>query len=130
MVDLRSARVLVSGASGPIGAALLPALKDAGAHITRLTRSNSTPSQGQETIVWDPAQPISPNAVTGFDAVIHLAGESIVGRWSETKKAKIRNSRTIGTRNLAQSLSQAKIKPKVFVCSSAIGYYGDRGEEV
>ncbi len=130
MVDLRSARVLVSGASGPIGAALLPALKDAGAHVTRLTRSNSTPSQGQETIVWDPAQPISPNAVTGFDAVIHLAGESIVGRWSETKKAKIRNSRTIGTRNLAQSLSQAKIKPKVFVCSSAIGYYGDRGEEV
>lgn len=80
--------------------------------------------------MWDPAQPISPNAVTGFDAVIHLAGESIVGRWSETKKAKIRNSRTIGTRNLAQSLSQAKIKPKVFVCSSAIGYYGDRGEEV
>jgi uncharacterized protein (TIGR01777 family) len=130
MVDLRSARVLVSGAAGPIGTALLPALKDAGAQITRLTRSSSTPSQGQEIIVWDPEQPISPNAVSGFDAVIHLAGESIVGRWSEKKKAKIRDSRTIGTRNLAQSLSHARIKPKVFVCSSAIGYYGDRGEEI
>ena len=130
MVDLRSTRVLVSGASGPIGTALLPALKEAGAHVTRLTRGSSTPSQGQEIIVWDPAQPISPNAVSGFDAVIHLAGESIVGRWSEKKKEKIRDSRTAGTRHLAQSLSQAKIKPKVFVCSSAIGYYGDRGEEV
>lgn len=121
---------MVSGASGPIGTALLPALKEAGAHVTRLTRGSSTPSQGQEIIVWDPAQPISPNAVSGFDAVIHLAGESIVGRWSEKKKEKIRDSRTAGTRHLAQSLSQAKIKPKVFVCSSAIGYYGDRGEEV
>ena len=120
----------MSGASGPIGTALLPALKEAGAHVTRLTRGSSTPSQGQEIIVWDPAQPISPNAVSGFDAVIHLAGESIVGRWSEKKKEKIRDSRTAGTRHLAQSLSQAKIKPKVFVCSSAIGYYGDRGEEV
>ncbi len=121
---------MVSGASGPIGTALLPALKEAGAHVTRLTRGSSPPSQGQEIIVWDPAQPISPNAVSGFDAVIHLAGESIVGRWSEKKKEKIRDSRTVGTRHLAQSLSQAKIKPKVFVCSSAIGYYGDRGEEV
>lgn len=83
-----------------------------------------------ETIRWDPAQPISPEAVSGFDAVIHLAGESIVGRWTPAKKAKIRDSRVAGTRNLAQALAQAKDKPQVFVCSSAIGYYGDRGEEV
>jgi len=57
-------------------------------------------------------------------------GESIVGRWSAAKKAKIRDSRVVGTRNLAEALAQAKSKPQVFVCSSAIGYYGDRGDEV
>jgi uncharacterized protein (TIGR01777 family) len=68
--------------------------------------------------------------VSGFDAVIHLAGETIVGRWTTEKKARIRESRVIGTRNLAQALGQAKDKPQVFVCSSAIGYYGDRGDEM
>jgi uncharacterized protein (TIGR01777 family) len=62
--------------------------------------------------------------------VIHLAGESIVGRWTASKKARIRESRVTGTRNLAQALAMAKVKPQVFVCSSAIGYYGDRGAEV
>jgi len=84
----------------------------------------------EDHIPWDPAQPVSPAAVSGFDAVIHLAGESIVGRWTDAKKAKIRDSRVAGTRNLAQALAQAKNKPQVFVCSSAVGYYGDRGEEV
>jgi uncharacterized protein (TIGR01777 family) len=68
--------------------------------------------------------------LSGFDAVIHLAGESIVGRWTVEKKAKIRDSRVMGTQNLAQALVQAKSKPEVFVCSSAIGYYGDRGDEL
>jgi len=126
------ARVLVSGVSGPIGAALLPSLKSSGALVARLVRAGSTlgPAGGDERIPWDPAQPISPDAVSGFDAVIHLAGESIVGRWSPAKKTKIRDSRVVGTRNLAHALAQAKDKPRVFVCSSAIGYYGDRGDEV
>jgi hypothetical protein len=100
--------------------------------IARLTRASSRPSPAAatETIRWDPAKPISPQAVSGFDAVIHLAGESIVGRWTAKKKAKIRDSRVLGTQNLAQALAQAKVKPQVFVCSSAIGYYGDRGDEV
>ncbi len=68
--------------------------------------------------------------VSGFNAVIHLAGESIVGRWTKTKKIKIRDSRVAGTAALAEALAQAKDKPEVFVCSSAIGYYGDRGDEV
>lgn len=88
------------------------------------------PSAGDGHVSWDPAQPIAPDAVSGFDAVIHLAGESVVGRWTETKKTKIRDSRSLGTRNLAQALAQAKHKPQVFVCSSAIGYYGDRGDEI
>ena len=62
--------------------------------------------------------------------MIHLAGESIVGRWSTAKKAKIRDSRIVGTRYLAKALARANIKPRVFVCSSAIGYYGNRGDEV
>lgn len=124
-------RILVSGVSGPIGTALVPSLKASGAHITRLARAGSGQSGGEEErIAWDPAQPISPEAVSGFDAVIHLAGETIVGRWTGTKKAKIRDSRVLGTRNLSLALARAKNKPQVFVCSSAIGFYGDRGDEV
>jgi len=131
VVNLRMARVLVSGVSGPIGAALLPKLKASGAHITRLIRGNSTHAASDEqAISWDPAQPIAADLVSGFDAVIHLAGETIVGRWTVEKKSRIRESRVIGTRNLAEALGQAKDKPQAFVCSSAIGYYGDRGEEL
>jgi len=125
------ARILVSGMSGPIGAALLPTLKSNGARISRLVRKGGKYSASDEQqIPWDPAQPISPESVSGFDAVIHLAGESIVGRWTDSKKREIRDSRVKGTTHLAQALAQSKHKPQVFVCSSAIGYYGDRGDEV
>jgi uncharacterized protein (TIGR01777 family) len=120
-------RVLVSGVSGPIGTALLPSLDARGYDVVRLVRG-AVPKGAQ--ISWDPLQPIAPEAVSGFDAVIHLAGESIVGRWSASKKARIRDSRVVGTRNLALALAKAKSKPQVFVCSSAIGYYGHRGDEV
>ncbi len=131
MVNLRMARVLVSGASGPIGKALLPTLSANGAHITRLMRKDSrSPSADDHSIPWNPHQPFAPDALSGFDAVIHLAGETIVGRWNEAKKKKIRDSRVIGTANLAEALARAKDRPQVFICSSAIGYYGDRGDEV
>jgi len=120
-------RILVSGVSGPIGAALLPSLKTRGYEVTRLVRGRAA---GENQILWDPAKPIAPEAVSGFDAVVHLAGESIVGRWSAEKKRKIRDSRVVGTSNLAQAIAQAKDKPRVLVCSSAIGFYGDRGDEV
>ena len=120
-------RILVSGASGPIGTTLLPSLKGSGYQVVRLVRGTAA---GSEQIPWDPASPIEPAAVSGFDAVIHLAGESIAGRWTGAKKEEIRNSRVIGTRNLAEALAKADPKPQVFICSSAIGFYGDRGEEV
>jgi len=120
-------RILVSGASGPIGAALLPSLKTRGYEVIRMVRGAAT---ADDQISWNPAKPIAPGMVSGFDAVIHLAGESIVGRWTETKKIKIRDSRVAGTINLAEALAEAKEKPEVFICSSAIGYYGDRGNEV
>jgi len=125
------ARILVSGASGPIGTALLPTLSANGAHVTRLIRAESpSPAHDEQSIRWDPANPFVGDVLSGFDAVIHLAGESIVGRWTETKKKNIRDSRVMGTQHLAQALAQAKDKPQMLICSSAIGYYGDRGDEV
>ncbi len=122
-----NSRILVSGVSGPIGAALLPSLKSSGCSVVRLVRR---PAAGDGELAWDPAAPIASGAVSGFDAVIHLAGESIFGRWTTAKKRKIRDSRVAGTLNLAQALAGAEEKPKVFVCGSAIGYYGNRGEEL
>ncbi len=120
-------RILVSGVSGPIGAALLPSLQTRGYDVVRLVRG---PARNGAQISWDPLKPISPEAVSGFDAVIHLAGESIAARWTPTKKAQIHDSRVLGTTHLAEALAEAADKPHVFICSSAIGYYGDRGEEV
>ncbi|HXC42240.1 MAG TPA: TIGR01777 family oxidoreductase [Candidatus Dormibacteraeota bacterium] len=122
-----NSRILVSGVSGPIGTALLPALRTAGWSVVRLLRGTAA---GEGQISWDPAKPVAPETVSGFDAVIHLAGESIFGRWTADKKLKIRDSRVVGTLNLARALAQAEEKPKVFVCGSAIGYYGDRGDEL
>ena len=131
MVSFNMARILVSGMSGPIGTALLPTLKSNGARITRLVRKGGKYfASDEQQIPWDPTQPISPESVSGFDAVVHLAGDSIVGRWTDAKKREIRESRVKGTTYLAQALARSKPKPQVFVCSSAIGFYGDRGDEV
>lgn len=125
------ARILVSGSSGLVGSALITSLRGAGARIARLARPSTTQrANDEERISWDPAEPVSPNTVSGFDAVIHLAGESIVGRWTERRKAILRNSRIPATANLARALAQAKVKPAVFLSASAIGYYGNRGEEL
>jgi uncharacterized protein len=131
MVDLRTARVLVSGASGLVGSALVPSLKAGGARIARLTRHSAALSHAadEELIPWNPSQAISPDAVSGFDAVVHLAGESIAGRWTDEKKARIRESRIPATANLAAALAAAKGRPAVFISASAIGYYGNRGDE-
>jgi uncharacterized protein len=120
-------RILVSGVSGPIGAALLPSLRANGSSVVRLVRGTAT---SEDQIAWDPSVPIAPQTVSGFDAVIHLAGESIFGRWTAGKKSRIRDSRVVGTFNLASALAQAEDKPRVFVCGSAIGYYGHRGDEL
>jgi uncharacterized protein len=119
-------KILVSGASGTIGAALLPSLKTNGCSVVRLVRGAAA---NADEVSWDPAAPLDPQTVSGFDAVIHLAGESIFGRWSQEKKKKIRDSRIVGTSNLSKALAEAEEKPEVFVCGSAIGYYGNRGDE-
>jgi len=119
-------RVLVSGASGLIGRALLASFPQS-TEVVRLARGTAS---GPGQVSWDPFAPVLPEAVSGFDAVIHLAGESVVGRWTETKKSAIRDSRVVGTRTLATALAQCKAKPRIFVCASAIGFYGDRVDEV
>jgi uncharacterized protein len=123
-------RVLVTGASGPIGAALLPSLREKGMEVVRTSRHSAAAIAGECVIAWDPMQPILPEAVSGMDVVIHLAGESIVGRWNPAKKKAIRDSRVVGMSNLVQALAGSAAKPRVLICASAIGYYGDRGDEI
>ncbi len=120
-------RILVTGVSGPIGIALLSSFKTQGSQVVRLVRGRS---QNAGQVSWNPLAPAAPAMVSGFDAVVHLAGESVVGRWTEEKKKAIRESRVQGTRNLAAALAQSAAKPRVLVCASAVGFYGSRGEEV
>ena len=121
--------VLVTGASGLIGSALVPLLTTGGHTVTRLVRS--APRPGQAEIPWDPAaRSIATPALEGLDAAVHLAGENIAERWTAEKKARIRDSRVQGTQLLCDALAQLVKPPKVLLCASAIGYYGDRGESI
>ncbi|MGH9510395.1 MAG: TIGR01777 family oxidoreductase, partial [Terriglobales bacterium] len=128
MAALSGWTIAVSGASGFVGAALVASLRTQGATVKRLVRS--APRDPRADIVWNPATPLNPAAFEGLDAAVHLAGESIAGLWTAGKKARIRNSRVEGTRHLATALAQCAKRPRVLVCASAVGYYGDRGDEV
>jgi uncharacterized protein (TIGR01777 family) len=121
------ARVLISGSSGLLGSALIQSLGADGYEIIRLMRR---PTSGAGQIAWDFAQPLAPQSVSGFDAVIHLAGESIASRWTESKKRAIRDSRVVGTRHLAEALARVASPPRVLISASAIGFYGDRDDEI
>lgn len=122
-------RILVSGSTGLIGSALVPALRSAGHDVSRLVRSESTK---EDEIFWKPsAGQIDGESLAGFDAVVHLAGENIgSGRWSEERKRRIRDSRVEGTRLLSEALAELQTPPGLLVSASAVGFYGDRGDEV
>ena len=126
-MSVTSGKVLVSGSSGLVGTALIPALLAGGYRVTRLIRSGLA---GDDRILWNPAEPLPPEAITAFDAVIHLAGESIAGRWTEAKKRRIVESRVPSARNLAEALARNPRPSQVLICASAIGYYGNRGDEI
>ena len=120
-------KILVSGSHGLVGRALLSRLSSEGHEVARLVRSGG----GTSEVHWDPESgSIETDRLGGFDGVVHLAGESIAGgRWTAEKKRRIRDSRVKGTALLASSLAATPSPPKVFICASAVGYYGDRGGE-
>src|SRR5437764_4964128 len=120
--------VVVTGSSGLIGTALRPALERAGHRMVPMLRGGG----GGEALQWDPAQGrIDAGGLEGVGAVVNLAGESIgAKRWNDDQKARIRDSRVRGTALLAETLAKLERPPKVLVSGSAVGYYGDRGDEV
>ena len=122
-------RILISGSHGLVGTALIKALEADGHEISRLVRH--APNSENE-IEWSPDRySIAISRIEGFDAVYHLAGESIAsGRWNDERKRKIRESRTKGTKLLADALANLSAPPKTLISASAIGYYGDRGDEL
>ena len=119
-------RILLTGASGPIGKALAASFAP-DTEVMRLVRG--TPKNAAE-FQWNPMSPVPPATVSGYDAVIHLAGESVMGRWTNEKKSAIRDSRVLGTRYLTTALAKSELKPRLLVCASAIGFYGNRGDEI
>jgi uncharacterized protein len=121
-------KVLIAGASGLIGSALIPSLEAEGAEVTRLVRS--TPKPGE--IEWHPNQDaMDPARLEGFEAVINLAGENVAGgRWTEELKRRIHDSRVNGTHLLSEAMAKLAKRPRVFLCASATGFYGDRDDEV
>lgn len=129
LISLASQRVLVSGATGLIGSRLMQALRLHGAHTVGLGRNPVQPAG--EVIVWNPAAgQLDPAALENFTAMVHLAGEPIAGgRWNAARRARIRKSRVDATALLARSVAQLATPPATFICASATGFYGDRGEE-
>jgi len=120
--------VLVTGASGLVGGALAPFLTTGGHRVRRLTRR--TP-RSEDEFSWNPRTgELDPAALEGVDAIVHLAGENIAGRrWSAEQKQRILESRVQGTRLLVEAVNAMPRKPRVFVCASAVGIYGDRGDK-
>lgn len=121
-------RILVTGATGLVGSQLVETLKSQGHHVLRLVRNQP---QGGD-VFWNPnKREIDKEKLEGLDAVVHLAGENIAsGRWTQEKKERIRASRVEGTKFLCETLSALKAPPEVLVSASAIGYYGDRCDEL
>jgi uncharacterized protein (TIGR01777 family) len=123
-------RVLVTGSTGLLGSALVPSLTGDGHEVVRL--AHSAHREMENVIVWDPgAGVLDTAALEGMDAVVHLAGENIAaGRWTAARKRRILDSRVMGTKLLAESLTHLARAPRCLVSASAIGFYGDRGQEI
>jgi hypothetical protein len=127
-------RILVTGAAGFVGRRLVEECHRQGHSLAALSRNPEATKRSLPALdkahSWNPLVELPPaEAFRGVDAVVHLAGETVTGRWSEEKKQSIRDSRVLGTANLVKAIVRLEAKPQVMVSASAIGYYGDRGEE-
>ena len=127
--DGTSLRIAVTGSSGLIGRAFCDVLTTGGHHVVRLVRNRE--ARTSEDVLWDPIEgTVGEEGLKGLDAVVHLAGEPLLGlRWTEDKKKRIWASRVEGTEHLASALARLRRPPKVLVCASAVGFYGNRGDE-
>ena len=128
------ANVLVSGGTGFIGSRVCTALHEQGDTVHVLSRNPTRAETKLKSVRvvygWNPeTEKLPSEATSDVKAVVHLAGETIAGRWNAEKKRRIRDSRILSTRNLVESLAGVSPKPDVLVCASAIGYYGDSGDE-
>ncbi len=125
-------RVTISGATGFIGRGLVAGLLRDGHTVYILTRrANTIDGSNVGIFYWDPLSgPPPDDALNRADAVIHLAGEPVAQRWTAESKRRIRESRVTSTRNLVQGIRGVPHKPPVFICASAVGYYGVRGDEI
>jgi uncharacterized protein len=121
--------IAITGATGLIGTALATRLRAGGFVVRRLLRSSRGASPGD--VVWDPARSaLPPMALDGVDAIVHLAGEPVAHRWTTERKRAIRESRVRSTELLVQAVRALERKPRVLLGGSAVGYYGDRGDEL
>jgi uncharacterized protein (TIGR01777 family) len=124
-------KILITGASGLIGKAVVKSLSPKGQELLLAGRGEPKNSNEIKWTVEEGFDDADLGRLEGLDAVIHLAGESIAGlRWTDEKKKAIRDSRVLGTRNLVNDLAKLEQKPKVFISASAMGFYGDRGDEI
>src|SRR5262245_25332133 len=121
-------RILLSGATGFVGSALRRRFTELGADVIPLTRR----ALPEPHVEWNPpAKPLDPSAVAGFDAVVHLAGANVAEkRWTEARKRELWESRVDATQQLCKALLASGSPPKSFIAASAIGFYGDRGDEL
>lgn len=123
-------RVLISGSSGLVGQALFADLKKRKFLPFRLLRRGSKTTPDSNDVIWSPEEGfVERDKMEGFDAIVHLAGESILGRWSSDKKRRIVDSRVAASRFLCSEICKLRRPPKVYLGASAIGYYGDRPNE-
>jgi uncharacterized protein (TIGR01777 family) len=121
-------KTVVSGSTGLLGSALRAALTERGDEVVPLVRRR--PAPGESAVAWDPEHgTIDRAGLEGADAIVHLAGENVFGRWSPAKKQRIYDSRVKGTRVICDALAGLHRRPATLLAASAIGYYGDRGDE-